>query len=454
MIFSQSLPESKSFFGRLTLSALVARYLTKLMVGFLDHRGRMSADRAASSIASAARHRAGVGRFLGGRGGSLRWLRHRLTRQLLDLEAVKGIYLLILDATDVSQQGEHVENTFHTGNRQRRPKKGRRYNKYKHKRRTCHRHVMGLLLTPSGHRVPYYRPYYTHEHCKKKGLPHRTQADLGAEIIQTVSVPEGSRLVVVGDTAFESKQVRHACKKRGFSWIMPPNCERVLAGEKPRPKVSSLWANLRSHQFVPVRLIPGKGPFAALQRAATCRIGPKTKTSTFYVHQERHCVHSVGDVQIVFSTKQQPENDKPIPRDQVKILLTNDLSLTVDVIVALYALRWQIEVFFKELKSVLGMHQYQFAEFHRVETWVEACLITYIYLEWVRLRRLQSNGLTDKERRWWTSQRSYGLASAVRQGIAEQDLRTLHEQMKSPYRVKKLRKLLRNALPKEYRYAA
>ena len=40
-----------------------------------------------------------------------------------------------------------------------------------------------------------------------------------------------------------------------------------------------------------------------------------------------------------------------------RTLLTNDLSLSVAEIVELYDLRWQIELFFKELKSsLMGFH--------------------------------------------------------------------------------------------------
>ena len=40
-----------------------------------------------------------------------------------------------------------------------------------------------------------------------------------------------------------------------------------------------------------------------------------------------------------------------------KDLLTNDLRLSLREVVELYSLRWQIELFFKELKSTLGFHQ-------------------------------------------------------------------------------------------------
>ena len=50
-----------------------------------------------------------------------------------------------------------------------------------------------------------------------------------------------------------------------------------------------------------------------------------------------------------------------------KILMSNDRTLTARDLVLMYTLRWQIELFFKELKSTLGMHRYRFRDFERVE---------------------------------------------------------------------------------------
>ena len=46
----------------------------------------------------------------------------------------------------------------------------------------------------------------------------------------------------------------------------------------------------------------------------------------------------------------------------------------VATLVELYDLRWQIERFFKELKSTLGLAQYRFRQFVKVEGWTQACL--------------------------------------------------------------------------------
>lgn len=455
MIFGASLPDFKRFLSNVQLSNHSREYLTRLVAGFINHRGRMSAQQASGAIAGMACHRAGVGRFLLLRGSALCYALHQLAKELLQLAALeRGLYVLLLDVTSVSQQGQRTENTFSAGNRQRRPAKGRRYNKKKYTRRSCHALVFGLLLTPSGMRIPYYRSYYTRDYCRRKRLRYRTQTDVAADLIRGIELCPSVRVVVVGDTAFEARQIREACQARHFSWIMPANPERVLAGEKPRPKVSSLVEKLDPAQFNEIRLTPGKGAFAAQRRTSTCRIGPKTKTRTFYVHQERHCVQSIGETRLIFSTKDKPQPGTSVKLDSMKVLLTKDSELSVAEVVELFSVRWQIELFFKELKSHLGLHHYRFRRFACVEGWIHACLITFAYLEWLRYQRLRRRCLSEADCKWWQAQRTFGLCSAVRQRIVETELKTLQRRIQTPHGIKVLRKVLRAALPPENRKAA
>lgn len=454
MIISPRLPEINGLFGKFSWKSIVGQYLLMVMLGFLNHRGRMSAQQAASAIVGGSRHRAGVGRFLDKHGKELPWLRHQCAQRLLKKTRDRGRFVFIVDTTSVGHQGKCTENTYSTGNRKRRPAKGKRYSKYKHARRGCHSFVCGLLITPGGKRIPCFRSYYTRDYCRQHGMAHHTQADLAAELVRELSVPGGAEVTILGDTAFESRQMRAACDEREFYWIMPANPERVLSGEKPRPKLWSLTKQFRSHQFAPVRLQPNQGPLAAMRRMSPSRRGSKTKPRTFYVHEERRAVHSIGETRIVFSTKQQPKSGKRLLRDETKILLTNAQHLNVAQIVELYLLRWQIELFFKELKSSLGMHQYRFRDFACVEAWVEACLITFLYLEWIRVQRVRSPKLTVHQRRWWSNQRTHGLALLVCQRLAETQVRIVHDYTATGWGIKKLRQLLRNALPTEYRNAA
>ena len=246
---------------------------------------------------------------------------------------------------------------------------------------------MGLLITPSGMRIPFCKPYHTREYCARKGLVHRTTAEAAADLIRELPLPEGARVVVLGDTAYDAEVTRVACRDRQYSWIFPCNPERVLAGPKgQRPKVRSLLKDWSSWSRQALRLAPGQGAYAVYRRLSRHRIGPKAKARTFYVHQERRRVHSVGEVRLVFSTTE--KDLKAATPDDVKILMTNDQRLSVRDVIELYSLRWQIELFFKELKSTLGFHQYGFQGFEAVEGWVELALTSFLYLESYRAQQL------------------------------------------------------------------
>ena len=251
-----------------------------------------------------------------------------LRQKLLEQEASDGLFLFLVDATLNSQAGKKTENTYSTGNRKRRPRKGRRYGKKKHAQKNCHSFTMGLLITPSGIRIPFCKPYYTHEYCKKTGRAHRTTAEAAADLIRELPLPEEAQVIVLGDTAYDSEAVQKACQDRSYSWIVPCNPERVLAGPKgKRPKVRSLLKDWSQWSRQTIRLAPGQGSYAVYRRLSPHRIGPKAKPRAYYAHQERRRVHSVGEVRLVFSTTQK---DLPTATpDDVKILMTNDLRLSV-----------------------------------------------------------------------------------------------------------------------------
>ncbi len=453
MMMQDALPGIKRFLRTAGLEDYVQGFVIRLIGAFVMHVGRMSAMQAAGAVRTEARHRAAVIRFLAKLDWSKDWsVLAQLGGLLVQAEQQRGgTWVFIVDQTYCGQQGQQTQNTFSRANYRPRPKKSKRRQK-KHAKRSCHGYVMGLLLTPSGLRIPNFRPYYTEGYCQKRRQTYRTQTELGAELIRVVGVPAGADVVVLGDTAFDAACVRTVCTERQFTWIVPLNPERVLAGKKGhRPQVRSLAKGLSAKQFAPLRLRPGQGQFVAQRRVARCRLGPKMKTRTYYVHRERRAVHKVGDVHLVFSTMLKPQTGKRVVVQ--KILMTNDLRRSVAEIVELYALRWQIELFFKELKSTLGLHQYRFRDFAKTESWVAMALVTFLYLEWHRSQQLQRRGLAKEEKQRWRWQRSYGLCQAVRQHVEETELGRLAKLTASPGGLKRLKKQLRAAIPVEYRKA-
>jgi hypothetical protein len=450
MIIPESLPRIKQFLRPISRS-LEASMLVQLMTAFITHVGRMSASQAAGAIRAASRHRGNVARYLGRKSSVSRRALPRLSRRIIASELRrKGQWFFAVDSTFCCHQGEHGENMFSCGNRKPRKRNSNRRQR-KCARHACHGFVVGMLITPRGCRIPFFDSYLTREYCREKGCVYRTQAMIASDLIRELPVPDSIRPIVLGDTAFDAEAIRKACDERGFTWITPVNPERVLVGSKPRKKVSSLGALLKPGDLASVRLIPGHGPLAAQHRAASCRCGPRTHHRTVYVHGECRRVLHVGEVRLVFSTTDKPKTGQAV--EIQKTLMTNDAGLSNRRVVQCYDLRWQIELLFRELKSTLGLDHYQFRTFVKVERFVTACLVTFLYLEWHRWREISARGKPAKEKKRCAEQRTYGLCRQVRLAAETNDLRYLARCCGTKTGLAKMKKTLQHALPTEYRIA-
>jgi hypothetical protein len=452
IIVTDSAASLKAFIAKTSLSELAQAMVLRMALAFIMHRGRMSCLQAAGCVASETFHRGQVTRFL----ARPRWQRGGfnapLREALLQLEAAVGRFFVIIDATLSSQSGRKTQNTHSTGNRKRRPRKGRRYNQKKVTRKRCHSFTFGLLITPSGYRIPWQIPHYTQEYCAKKGLQHRTTAEAAADLIRSLPLPEEADVVVLGDTAYDAEVVQEACLDRGYIWIAPANPERVYEGPTgQRPKVRSRLKDWTSLSLKTIRLRASTGKYAKYRRLSKWRVGPKQKPRVYYAYQEKCEVRSVGSVQLIFSTMK-PNLNTATP-DDVKILMTNALDLTVTEVIEMYSLRWQIELFFKELKSTFGFAQYSFEKFQAVEAWVEIAITAVLFLEHERAKRLKDRRLSKEKRRWWECQRLHGLCMTYRQECAGRELKYLSDRLKTPGGITKLQRQLAAALPPEYRSA-
>ena len=454
IILEQSARSLKTFIGKTGLHEFAQAMVMRMVLAFLMHRGRMSCSSSAGMIASKPVHRSQVTRFL----ARPRWqstdFNDILRDALLVMEAAKGgRFLFIVDGSMFSKSGVKTQNTYSTGNRKRRPKKGRRYNKKKVRRKHVHSFTFGLLITPSGYRIPYQIPHYTKEYCEKKNLIHKTTAESAAELIRRLPLPEGADVVVLGDTAYDAKTVRQACAERGYIWIFPSNPERVYEGEKGnRPKLRSRLKDWAGLSLKTIRHRASTGKYAEYRRLSRWRVGPKMKTRTYHAYQEKCEVRSVGRVQLIFSTMK-PDLKKVTP-DDVKILMTNATDMSVSEVIELYSIRWQIELFFKELKSTLHAGHYQFEQFEAVEGWMKCALTAVLYLEHLRAKKLNDRRLSKKQRDWWRSQRLHGLREAFLQQCRGEELKYLSKRLETPGGIKKMKRLLTNALPSEFRCAS
>jgi hypothetical protein len=423
MIFSTSLPRGKAFLADFCGKPSDLSCCLLLLSSFLLPAARRSVAAAAGSILSDVRDASWLLRWLGGSQAPAA-LRAVAQAQLQNLanDAARRLHVLVLDSTCHSQQGQRTTNTYSCANSGKRPAHSGRKQK-KLARKSSHCFVFALLLTPNGLRIPYYLPFYTKGYCAAFGWQHRSQADLAAQLIDGIPVAAHSRVVVVGDTAFEAKQIRQACARRGWPWVVPLNPERRLAGAKPRPKVSSLFAQLQAADFRRVSFRLDQGELSALARVSPSRSQSKKHQRTYWVHQRTAAVHNVGTVVVLFSTQRQATTAAGVKVQ--KVLISNAVEAGTEDLLRWYSLRWQVELFFKECKGQLGMCQYKLGSgpFRRVVGWVDVCLVAFCYLEWYRHHKQQEAVGTDKP--LWQRLRCSGLKEKVRQEVVRADMEAL-----------------------------
>src|SRR5262249_42546466 len=141
------------------------------------------------------------------------------------------------------------------------------------------------------------------------------------------------------------------------------------------------------------------------------------KTRRRYAVAARHAtVSKLGDCLIVASYKGNPKvkldagesadwwacPTGPVPYDrhqrpqpkrwQVKVLACTDPAATARQVVEWYEVRWQIEIFFRELKSRMQLGSYVLMKFEAVERYLDLLLMGFLLLEHQRLRDLQRAG--------------------------------------------------------------
>jgi hypothetical protein len=187
---------------------------------------------------------------------------------------------------------------------------------------------------------------------------------------------------------------------------------------------------------------------SAAQAACAIRTERGKYRRLYWDRAETLDVHNLGRVRVVFSTTIQLQPGQAV---QVhKVLLTNRLTWDAAQVVAADAVRWRIELFFKECKSDLGLSRYRLRDFVEAERWVQACCVAFCYLEWYRRLHQEDSGRPE----WWFGQRTSGRSLQVLSDIETADLERIAAPMGTAEGRRWLLERLRQAVPPKQRRPA
>jgi hypothetical protein len=344
-------------------------------------------------------------------------------------------WVLIFDGTDTKRGGlAKIQNTRRY-KKEKRGKRGRPSTK-------THTFVFGLLILPSGARLPLPRKsWYTRAYAKEQKVRYKTQTDLVIESLVWLKplLPEKVQLIVLGDCQFEGERMFRLCTEEGWTFISKVKRNRKFTDGR---KIVAHGEALAAGKFRRHRLRRGKEATAAYRRQEPRR--SRTHENRAYdIYSECCAVSSVGEAHVVYSWKTPVYTPRPrMDQRQFAALVSNNRRMPARKIVEYYELRWQIEVFFREMKGQLGLSDYQGTRFKSYERYITLALLAFLTLEYERLRGLQRMSANAEPRGGWAAARTATLLHSVRQETMRADVRWQQSCLKTVSGRRRLRKAL------------
>lgn len=444
----QSPPSLQSFCAR--LKALLTKpqeaFLPALLTGILLLDRKRTQAALARAVATETRAPSSVSRRMKGKVFRTRDLYRAAAKEAIQREAAQAekgeTWYVLIDGVSTQRGGEtKVENAIDY----RKKKKSAKGRSTK-----AHLFVQGLLITPR-ERIPLpRRSYYTKAYVRrenkrrklgrKKGKPlrYKTQVDLAVLIVEELTclgVPEDVEIVVAADELFEGTKLTNACRKHRFTYIAPVDSRRLFA-DPADPKKGVPGSTLHSHgkhlprsRFRPLVLTPGEEETASYRRYSK---GSGRRNARHYrVAHERRTVAKLGEVGVVYSWKRRRNRaGRLTARETYKVLVCSDPDKSPEWIVEAFELRWQVEIFFRELKSELGLEDFQGTDFCAFERHVDLVLLGFLSLEERRMELLKHTR-SRKEKGRLTRARSAEMKRVLRAETDANDLRLLSRKLKT-----------------------
>jgi hypothetical protein len=323
-------------------------------------------------------------------------------------------WMLVIDTTYHGTMSQGMENLLFFS-RHRNPRQRNTGN---------HAFLLGLLLTDKGGRLPLPRKsYYTKTYCQKHRRRYRSLNDLAAAMIREVAIPDDVEVTVVYDSAFDAKQVHGAARHRGLREVFPLDPNRNLsgssavdAGELRGQKVVHWTRTWQREEFALLELQVDNEDHVFFRRRHRDNLRRRKTERRYAVATRRATVSKLGDCVIAASYKENPKvqllagasadwwvchtgpvlydrHQRPQPqRWQAKVLACTDPTATARQVVEWYEVRWQIEIFFRELTSRMQLGCYVLMKFEAVERYLDLLLMGFLLLEQQRLHDMQRAG--------------------------------------------------------------
>ncbi len=209
---------------------------------------------------------------------------------------------------------------------------------------------------------------------KAAGPGYRKTTDIAADIIASFALPWQLKVRVLFDSFYLCPQVTKACESKGFLWFSVAARNRTFIRDRGRRgKLGALAPGWLRHGARSVRMPRARG-YAKLR---ICSVDG-------YLSR-------IGRVRLVASKR---------PRDPWRnlVIFASNARLDARALVQVYERRWDIEVMFKELRSDLGLGDYQMLDAHAIVRHVHLCALAHLLLTRHAMERMAAQARKAHEK--------------------------------------------------------
>jgi hypothetical protein len=143
-------------------------------------------------------------------------------------------------------------------------------------------------------------------------------------------------------------------------------------------------------------------------------------------------------------------HERPQPRRwQAKVLACTDPTASARQVIEWYEVRWQIEIFFRELKSRMQFGGYVLMQFEAVERYLDLLLMGFLLLEQQRLKDMQRAGPpATRGGEEWVQARTTDRLRSLEALWDEWNAAEIERRIRTPTGRKRLLKELRQRMPR------
>jgi hypothetical protein len=302
---------------------------------------------------------------------------------------------------------------------------------------------------------------------------------LAAAMLGDIRLPDDVELTVVFDSAFDADVIHRACRGRGYRAVFPIDPNRTLSAG---PTVEA--DGLRGHKVVHWTRSWAREEFTLLelQYANEGHVFLRrrhrdnlrlAKTCRRYAAAARQAtVSRLGACLVVASYKENPrvqlgagqsadwwdyhqapvryrKHRRPAPqRWHGKVLACTDPAAAARQVVEWYEVRWQIEIFFREIKSRMQFGCYVLQKFEAVERYLDLLLMGFLLLEAERLREMREAGPPSaRGGEPWVQARTTDRLRALEPLCQEWNVEVLERRLRTEHGRRCLLRALRAAVP-------